>query len=95
MRFCVLILCRLAKGQRVHVHLLESLVKGLGLKKKKGGRGRHVLGSTLKINQIKLTQRRSNILYTYDSHINYYFFAGQNKMGVLTVHIRVNISIEA
>lgn len=36
MRFCVLILCRLAKGQRVHVHLLESLVKGLGLKKKKG-----------------------------------------------------------
>lgn len=39
MRFCVLILCRLAKGQRVHVHLLESLVKGLGLKKKKGGKG--------------------------------------------------------
>lgn len=74
---------------------LSRSSKGWGSKKKKGVRGRHVLGSTLKINQIKLTQRRSNILYTYDSHINYYFFAGQNKMGVLTVHIRVNISIEA
>jgi len=75
MRFCVLIFCRLAKGQRVHIHLLESPVKGQGLEKG----GRHVLASTLKINQIKLTQPRPNILHIRQPHKLIFFSLAKIK----------------